>query len=70
MLKGMAFSPVSVMRVEEVSAYESIVCLHSLDKDKTARIGELVYSDVSVWSIVILDLPLLCQRHAWEAEHR
>ena len=53
MLKGMAFSPVSVMRVEEVSAYEPIVCLHSLDKDKTARIGELIHSDVSVWSIVI-----------------
>jgi hypothetical protein len=37
----------------EDSPYKPDASLHSLDKDKTARIGELIYSDVSVWSIVI-----------------
>jgi len=38
---------------KEESPYKPDASLHSLDKDKTARIGELIYSDVSVWSIVI-----------------
>jgi len=40
------------LKIEE-SPYKPDASLHSLDKDKTARIGELIYSDVSVWSIVI-----------------
>ena len=43
----------AVTKSQEESPYKPDASLHSLDKDKTARIGELIYSDVSVWSIVI-----------------
>jgi hypothetical protein len=41
------------MKIREESPYKPDASLHSLDKDKTARIGKLVYSDVSVRGIVV-----------------